>query len=269
MRLNRFLAAAGLGSRRGVEEIITAGRVKINGHVVTDLGTIVGPEDSVKVGNKVVRPQQLIHAILNKPRGYLCTADDEKGRRTIFDLLPRNWPRVSYVGRLDKDSEGLLIVTNDGELSLRLTHPKFKIDKEYEVGVDRPFDPAHRDKLLHGVHIEGGWAKAEHVTICGPKALKLILRQGLKRQIRLMLHELGYEVTHLARTRIGSIRLDIHTGEWRLLTAREIASLRGEDPAAGKQPRPQKPAKPRPERPRRSAAAGGDAERRKVRNEQH
>jgi 23S rRNA pseudouridine2605 synthase len=159
MRLNRFLAAAGLGSRRGVEEIIASGRVRINGHVVTELGTIVGEEDSVKVGSRVVRPQQLIHAILNKPRGYVCTADDEKGRRTIFDLLPRTWPRVSYVGRLDKDSEGLLIITNDGELSLKLTHPRFKIDKEYEVTLDRVFDPAHREKLLHGMHIIGAGPK--------------------------------------------------------------------------------------------------------------
>jgi 23S rRNA pseudouridine2605 synthase len=100
------------------------------------------------------------------------------------------------------------------------------------VGIDRPFDPLHREKLLHGIHIEGGWAKAEQVTICGAKALKLVLRQGLKRQIRLMMHELGYEVTHLARVRIGSIRLDIHSGEWRLLTPREVAALRGEEPRA-------------------------------------
>jgi 23S rRNA pseudouridine2605 synthase len=199
----------------------------------------------VKVGNKVVRPQEHIYAILNKPRGYICTADDERGRRTIFELLPRTWPRVSYVGRLDKESEGLLIITNDGELSLKLTHPRFKIDKEYEVTLDKPFDPALREKLLHGIHIEGGWAKAEQVTICGPKQLKIVLRQGLKRQIRLMLYALEYEVVQLARVRIGSIRLDIHPGEWRLLTAREVELLRTEEQ------------EPTPRAPRRPSASAG------------
>ncbi|MES2572520.1 MAG: S4 domain-containing protein, partial [Verrucomicrobiota bacterium] len=112
MRLNRFLASAGLGSRRSVEEIIQSGRVKINGRLVTDLATQVGPEDSVKVGNKVVQVELPLTAVLYKPRGYLCTAADEQERRTIFDLLPEGWPRVFHVGRLDKESEGLLIVTN-------------------------------------------------------------------------------------------------------------------------------------------------------------
>ena len=116
MRLNRFLASAGLGSRRGVEELITAGQVRINGHLVTDLATKVGPEDTVKVGARIVRQQQSLTAVLAKPRGYVCTADDECQRRTIFELLPSGWPRVHHVGRLDMDSEGLLIVTNDGDL---------------------------------------------------------------------------------------------------------------------------------------------------------
>jgi len=227
MRLNRFLAAAGLGSRRGVEELIKAGRVKINGHVITDLATHVKDEDSVKVGNRVVRPQQLIHALLFKPKGFVCTADDECDRRTIFDLLPKNWPRVFHVGRLDMESEGLLIVTNDGELSLALTHPRFHVEKEYEVGLDRVFDITHREKLLRGFRIEGGFAKAENVSVFAPKLLKLILRQGLKRQIRLMFYELGYEVTHLRRVRIGTIKLgDLHPGEWRLLEKREVAALK-------------------------------------------
>ena len=255
MRINRFLAAAGLGSRRGVEELITTGRVKINGRVVTDLGTQVGEEDSVKVGSRVVRPQQHIYAVLNKPCGYLCTADDERGRRTIFDLLPSNWPQVSYVGRLDKESEGLLLITNDGDLSLKLTHPRYKIEKEYEVTIDRPFDPAHREKLLHGIHIEGGLAKAEAVNTRGPKALRLILRQGIKRQIRLMLYSLGYEVVHLFRTRIGSIKVDVQSGEWRLLTAKEVELLREEPPAKVETVR-RKPAAPRTRTPRADNPTG-------------
>jgi 23S rRNA pseudouridine2605 synthase len=245
MRLNRFLASAGLGSRRGVEELIKSGGVRINGRVVSDLATQVEPTDAVKVGSRLIRSERLIHAILHKPKGFLCTADDERERRTIFDLLPANWPRVFHVGRLDKESEGLLIVTNDGDLSLHLTHPRFKIEKEYEVGLDRPFDPIHRDKLLRGMHIFGGWAKAEHVSQIGTKAVKVILRQGLKRQIRLMFKELGYEVTHLRRTRIGPVALgNLNSGEWRLLSAKEVSLLK-KDPAPepAKKDSAKKPAK--------------------------
>jgi 23S rRNA pseudouridine2605 synthase len=232
MRLNRFLASAGLGSRRGVEELIQAGQVRLNGRVVTDLSTQVGPEDSVKVGGRLVRAQQPLTAVLAKPRGYVCTADDERGRRTIFELLPQNWPRVYHVGRLDKDSEGLLLVTNDGELSLALTHPRFKIEKEYEVLIDKPFEPKDREKLLRGFHIIGGRAKAERVEIIAPQHLRLTLTQGIKRQIRLMLYELGYEVERLVRTRLGPLKIDaMRPGEWRMLTPREIAALK--KPAGG------------------------------------
>jgi 23S rRNA pseudouridine2605 synthase len=231
MRLNRFLASAGLGSRRSVEEIIKSGRVRLNGRVVEDLATQVGPEDSVKVGSRVLRTQQTLHAVLHKPRGFLCTADDEKGRRTIFELLPDNWPRVFHVGRLDQDSEGLMLVTNDGDLALRLTHPRFHVEKEYEVGLDKPFESAHREKLLRGFHIPGGRAKAEQVGEIKPQLIRVVLRQGLKRQIRLMFYELGYEVVHLKRVRIGAIKLGhLRPGEWRLLTPKELAALRGLTP---------------------------------------
>jgi 23S rRNA pseudouridine2605 synthase len=231
MRLNRFLASAGLGSRRGVEELITAGQVRINGHVVTDLATQVGPDDSVKVGARVVRQQQTLTAVLAKPRGYVCTADDDRERRTIFELLPSGWPRVYHVGRLDMESEGLIIVTNDGDLSLALTHPRYKIDKEYEVLIDKPFDLKHREKLLRGFHIIGGRAKCERVEVLAPKHLRLTLTQGIKRQIRLMLYELGYEVERLVRTRIGALKIgEMRPGEWRILNGREITGLKGDAP---------------------------------------
>lgn len=227
MRLNRFLASAGIGSRRGVEQLITEGRVRINGRVVTDLATTVEPSDSVKIGSRLIRAERSLHAVLMKPQGYVCSADDERNRRTIFELLPRHWPRVFHVGRLDLESEGLLIVTNDGELSLALTHPRHKVEKEYEVALDRPFDPQHREKLLRGFHIIGGRGKFERLEILGPKHLRLVLLQGLKRQIRLMFYELGYEVMRLVRVRIGPIRIgEMRPGEWRLLTASEVAALK-------------------------------------------
>ena len=227
MRLNRFLASAGLGSRRGCEELIREGSVTVNGKVCTDLSTTVGDQDFVKIGNRRVQAEKLLHVLLNKPRGYLCTASDTLDRRTIFELFPRNWPRVFHVGRLDKESEGLLIVTNDGDLSLKLTHPRYKIEKEYEVLLDKPYDIADTPKLVKGVFIEGGRAKAEFVRRLAPKVVKVILKQGLKRQIRLMFYELGYEVEGLCRTRIGSLKLEgLRPGEWRLLTAKEVEQLK-------------------------------------------
>ena len=243
MRLNRYLAAAGLGSRRGCEELIRTGQVTINGSVCLDLSTTVKPEDTVKVNNNTIRVEKPFYVLLNKPPGYLCTASDELGRKTIFELLPRNWPRLFNIGRLDKESEGLLILTNDGDLALKLTHPRYKIDKEYEVVLDKPFDMAHREKLLKGIYIEGGRAKAESVHHLAQNRLKLVLRQGLKRQIRLMMYDLGYDVKLLARTRIGSLKLDVHRGEWRLLTDHEVKNLVQEEkqerkPAPKRAPRP-------------------------------
>jgi 23S rRNA pseudouridine2605 synthase len=227
MRLNRFLASAGLGSRRGVETLIKEGRVKINGRVIEDLATQVSPQDVVKVGQRVVRAEPTLHVLLYKPRGFLVTASDELERRTIFQFLPPEWPRVFHVGRLDRESEGLLILTNDGDLSLALTHPRYKIDKEYEVTLDKAFDPSHREKLLRGFHIIGGRAKMEAVSQTAERKLKVVLRQGIKRQIRLMMYEMGYEVERLVRTRIGPIRIgDMEPGQWRMLAKHELAALR-------------------------------------------
>lgn len=227
MRLNRFLASAGLGSRRGVEELIKAGRVRVNGRVVEDLATQVQPEDVVKVGSRVLQTEAPLYAVLNKPPGYVVSASDERQRKTIYDLLPQEWPRTFHVGRLDRESEGLLILTNDGDLSLRLTHPRYKVDKEYDVTLDKAFEPAHREKLLRGFHIIGGRAKVEAVETMAANRLRLTLRQGIKRQIRLMLYELGYEVETLRRVRIGPLHLGrMKQGEWRRLNPKEVAALK-------------------------------------------
>jgi 23S rRNA pseudouridine2605 synthase len=227
MRLNRFLASAGLGSRRGVEKLILEGHVTVNGEPVLDLATTVTPADAVKANGRLIKIEELCYLLLNKPKNFLCTASDEKGRRTIYDLLPKGLPRMFSVGRLDKESEGLLIMTNDGELAQHLTHPSHGVEKEYEVLLDKPFDPSKREKLLRGFHIEGGRAKMEGLAQLGPVKLKVILRQGLKRQIRLMFYDLGYEVEQLKRIRIGKLKAhNFPLGGWRMLTGREVQALR-------------------------------------------
>ena len=138
MRLNRFLAAAGVGSRRHCDELIAAGRVTINGQVCKNFSAQPESHDHVKVNGKIVRAEQPLHIILHKPAGFVSTRTDPKARDTIFDLLPAKFPRLFNVGRLDAQSEGLLILTNDGDLAQRLMHPRYKIDKEYEVILDHP-----------------------------------------------------------------------------------------------------------------------------------
>ena len=223
MRLNRFLASAGLGSRRSCENLISEGSVTINGRVCVTLATEVKPEDHVKVGNKLIHVEKPTYVILNKPRGYVTTMSDEFGRRTIEDLLPRNWPRLFHVGRLDMDSEGLLLLTNDGELAQKLTHPRHKIEKEYEVLLDKPYDSDLTPKLHKGMVLEQGRAKIERLQIVKPNHLRVVLAQGLKRQIRLMFAAIDYEVVRLCRTRMGPIRLGaLPSGSYRLLTDREL-----------------------------------------------
>jgi len=227
MRLNRFLASSGLGSRRAVEELITSGQVRINGDVVTRLATDVKPGDAVKVGRRLLRTEPFVYAVLFKPRRVVSSAEDEKGRSTIFDLLPRSWPRVFHVGRLDMNSEGLLLVTNDGDMANALSHPRYKIEKEYEVTLDRPFEEAHREKLLRGVIIEDGRAKAERLTIEQPNFLRIVLTQGMNRQIHKMLWRVGeYNVKRLVRVRIGPITArGLAPGKWRMLSRPELSEL--------------------------------------------
>jgi 23S rRNA pseudouridine2605 synthase len=226
VRLNRFLAAAGCGSRRKCDDLIATGRVRINGQVCTDFSAQPAPTDHVKVDGKLVRAESTITIALHKPAGFVSTRADPHARDTIFDLLPPKFSRLFNIGRLDTQTEGLLLLTNDGDLSQRLTHPRYKIDKEYEATLDKPWDPALAGKLLRGIFLEGQRAKVERVHSLTPTRLRIVLRQGLNRQIRRMLYAVGYDVKKLVRVRIGNLRLgDLPRGHWRPLTKAELDSL--------------------------------------------
>jgi 23S rRNA pseudouridine2605 synthase len=228
VRLNRYLAACGLGSRRACEALIEGGKVSINGHFIRDLATKVLAEDDVRVtGRRVRAPTATTVVLLHKPRGFLCTRSDDRGRRTIYDLLPAAMRRLASIGRLDRDSEGLLLLTDDGLLSQALTRPRHEVEKEYEVVLDAPLDPDTIPRLLRGMQLEGGKARMEKVALRGDRSVMVVLKQGLKRQIREMFFRVGREVKRLVRVRLGALRLgDLPSGAWRQLRNSEIAALR-------------------------------------------
>ncbi|KAH0533793.1 hypothetical protein FGG08_007555, partial [Glutinoglossum americanum] len=194
--------------------------------VVVDLATTVEETDHVSVDGKKQKPDQPYTLAMFKPEGVLCSRDAQGRRRTVFDLLPEDSPRLFYVGRLDMDSEGLLILTNQGELAQQLTHPSFKLPKVYHVELDKDFDFALVPRFLKGFLIEPGYAQAEAVYKLGHNRVKVVLTQGLKRQIRLMFLKFGYRVKFLRRIEIGSLSLgNMKQGEWRFLNDYEIKKL--------------------------------------------
>ncbi|MGB9473839.1 MAG: pseudouridine synthase [Candidatus Udaeobacter sp.] len=230
MRLNRFLAAAGLGSRRRCDELIAAGRVTVNGKVCTNFSAQPEPHDHVKVDHRLVHACPALTIMLHKPAGFVSTRKDLHARNTVFDLIPEKFSHLFTIGRLDTQTQGLLLLTNDGELAQGLTHPRFKTDKEYEITLDRSWDPSLTPKLLRGILLDGHRAKIVRLRSLSPTRLRAILRQGMNRQIRRMFEAVGYRVKHLLRIRIGNLRLDdLPCGHWRPLTQRELKELQSKN----------------------------------------
>lgn len=226
-RLQKILSRAGVASRRKAEDLIRGGRVTVNGRIAA-LGDRALPSDDVRVdGQHVSRRAEHVTFLLNKPPGVVSTARDDRGRRTVLDLLP-DLPGLHPVGRLDMDSEGLLLVTTDGDLTLRLTHPRYGHEKEYRLWcVQGTVEPSALAALASGVELDDGPARAAIVTAAEGGCV-LVLTEGRNRQARRMLEAVGYRVSRLQRIRQGPLQLGtLPSGRYRRLTEREVARLRG------------------------------------------
>jgi pseudouridine synthase len=281
-RLQKVLAAAGVASRRDCEQLILDGRVEIDRKVVTELGTRVDPhKQEVRVDGEVIHEGKPVYYAVHKPEGVVCTARDPSGRPRVIDMLPPDAPRTYCVGRLDMSSEGLILVTNDGELANGLTHPRHGVEKIYHVQVAGNLDEEGLKKLRKGMHLAEGFAQAKHVRIKSRKKngtiLEMVLDEGRNREIRRLLARIGHKVQRLTRIAVGPVRLgDLPAGSVRLLTKQEVAALRlavtsgprkktaskaaSDSPALASKP----PAKKRGEAPIRGASGGERAASRSI-----
>jgi 23S rRNA pseudouridine2605 synthase len=230
-RLQKLLARAGYGSRRACEQLITAGRVTVDGRVAS-LGERADPAaQRIEVdGTPLSLPAIDLTLVLNKPVGYVVTASPEPGQRGVFELLPNAPPQLRYVGRLDEDTEGVLLFTTDGALVHRLTHPRYEVDKVYEAGVSGHPNEQALDTLRRGVQLEDGWTSPAQVAVlaesAGETVLRLVIHEGRKRQIRRMCRAVGHPVSRLRRVALGSIDLSgLEPGQSRRLTTEELANL--------------------------------------------
>jgi 23S rRNA pseudouridine2605 synthase len=225
MRLNAYLARAGVASRRKADELIKAGRVTVNGEA-GQLNTFVGADDRVAVDGEPVAKQRLAYVLLHKPAGVVTTARDPQGRRTVVDLVAHE-SRVVPVGRLDVDTTGALLLTNDGELAHRLAHPRYGVEKVYEAEVEGEPDADDVRRLGGGVELEDGVTAPAHARLVAPARVELILHEGRNRQVKRMLEAVGHPVRALHRSRYANLTLDgLAPGEWRELTRDEIDQLR-------------------------------------------
>jgi 23S rRNA pseudouridine2605 synthase len=225
VRLNAYLARAGLASRRGADELILAGRVRVNGEP-GQLNTFVGAADRVELDGREVAPQRLAYVLLHKPAGTVTTARDPHGRPTVVELVPGE-PRVVPVGRLDVDTTGVLLLTNDGPLAHRLAHPRYGVEKTYVADVEGDPDETALRRLRDGVELEDGPTAPARARRLGPGRVEIVLHEGRKHQVKRMCEAVGHPVIRLHRSQYAGIGVDdLAPGRWRELTAAEVAALR-------------------------------------------
>lgn len=230
-RLNKYIASSGLCSRRKADELIESGAVQVNGKKVSELGYSVQNKDKVFVNGKIIHPVKHEYYRFYKPAGYITTSDDEKGRKTIYDLLPESLHHLKPVGRLDRESTGLIILTNDGDLINELTHPSVKVPKLYRVAINGKITQNDIDKMYKGIEIEPNkmaYAQVDVLEIDNTHTvMEILLYQGLNRQIRKMFEYLGFEVVSLKRIQHAIFNLDgLKRGEFKPIKPRQIKDLR-------------------------------------------
>lgn len=232
IRLNRYIANAGICSRREADELIATGVVSVNGKIVTEMGYKVKPTDKIGYGGQTLKREKLVYILLNKPKDYIATLDDPQGRRTVFDLI-RNAcnERIYPVGRLDRNTTGLLLLTNDGELTTKLTHPKHGVRKIYQVTLDNPFTSSDMQKLADGIELEDGFIQPDKISYVADgsdrREVGIEIHSGRNRIVRRMFEALGYEVVKLDRVVFaGLTKKDLPRGHWRVLTEAEVGFLK-------------------------------------------
>ena len=230
-RLNKFIAASGFCSRRKADEYIENGDVVVNGRIVKELGFQVGPKDKVSVEGKLLKPLKTEYYRFYKPAGYITTSEDEKGRKTIYDIIPPELHKLKPVGRLDKESTGLIIMTNDGELINEMTHPSIKVPKTYLVSINGKLSPEEGEKMYNGIEIETdqGEKKIAYAQVLPIElsTLQVVLYQGINRQIRKMFAALGYEVVSLKRVQHGTITLEgLKKGQIKPMKPKQVKELK-------------------------------------------
>ncbi len=231
IRLNRYISNAGICSRREADDLISAGVISINGEIVTELGTKVMPGDEVRFHDRVLRGEKMMYVLLNKPKDYITTTDDPEDRRTVMNLVQDACKeRIFPVGRLDRNTTGLLLLTNDGELTRKLTHPSSNIAKVYQVELDRNLTLADMQRASNGLELEDGLVAFDNIEYASPSDKKIVgveLHSGKNRIVRRMFEELGYEVKKLDRTVFaGLTKKDLPRGRWRFLTELEVNALK-------------------------------------------
>ncbi|MBU1864535.1 MAG: rRNA pseudouridine synthase [Candidatus Omnitrophica bacterium] len=239
-RLAKYIARCGITSRRKAEDLIRDGDVRINGCLITELSTKVDPlHDAVKVNNKLIRKPCFKYVLFHKPKRVITTKSDSYGRKTVIDLLPKYLKDLHPVGRLDKDTTGLLLLTNDGELTYRLTHPRYGVPKTYNVHIRGDITLPHIERIRTGIRLEDGLTQPARVTTQRGKQhttfLTIAIKEGRKRQIRRMIEILGYKVLTLQRTAVGSLQIgNLTEGEYRHLQEKEVLRLKRDCKMNGK-----------------------------------
>lgn len=231
VRLNKYIAACGYCSRRKADEYIEAGKVRVNGEIVSELGFMVSTKDKITIENKIIKPETLTYIRYYKPAGYITTMDDEKGRKTIYDILPEEVQNLKPVGRLDKDSTGLLILTNDGVFINDLAHPSIKVPKVYRVTAQGKLNLNDLEIMAKGIEIEKdkiAYADSRIIDFEGKNTvLEIVLYQGLNRQIRKMLDYIGHPVISLKRLSMGPIDLQgLKKGQFKYLKPKQIQQVK-------------------------------------------